>query len=134
MGAQSDNDCNKGVPGLSKAVVCGCSSARNLHQSRPTDKEIRQTVDKEYNGTTRGSPADKLQRKAKTITSFQRKQERQANDMVKDYTIGDHGWVLMKKTYGKVCLVFENRNSLKFWTKKTETGSGQYTTPESFLM
>ena len=97
------------------------SSARNLRKSWTTTEELRQTVDKDYNGTTRGSIADTFQREAAKTNSFQWKQERRVNYLVKDWSIGGHGWVPTKKPDGTVCLVFENWNSLKFRTEKNRS-------------
>ena len=84
----------------------------------PTNDKLRKTLEKEYNGTTSSSTAAKFQREASEIILFQGKQERQVNDLVKDWSSGGHGWVPMKKTYDTVHLVFENWNNLKFWTQK----------------
>ena len=55
---QSNDDCNSDFPGLSNAVAYERSSSRNLRQSWPTNKKLRQTVDK----NTPEQPEDQLPR------------------------------------------------------------------------
>jgi hypothetical protein len=72
-------------------------SGGSLKKLTPTNGELMEVVNKEYKSTTKGSMADKFQRKAVQISAIQRKHARMIEVMMKDWMDGGHGYIPDKK-------------------------------------
>ena len=107
------------VKALQKKVVNYDLGAAELATSlMPTNEEITRAVDKEYNASKKGALADKFRSSASKIAAAQKKASKIIEAMLKDWDKGGHGFVPHIKPDGIIRIIWENWNSLKYFTEK----------------
>ena len=93
-----------------------------------TTEDLIRIVEHEYKSTSKGSLAEKFQRRAGKLHAAQYRQARKVAQLVRGWASGGHGFVIPeKKPDGILRFLWENWNSLKVFTeRKPQNGIGKH--------
>ena len=102
-------------------------AAKDPRKKVPTTEDLIRIVEHEYKSTSKGSLAEKFQRRAGELHAAQYRQARKVAQLVREWASGGHGFVPEKKPDGILRFLWENWNSLKVFTeRKPQNGIGKH--------
>ena len=109
----------KAFEDLSKKVKQFSTAAnKNIkNKIKPTNEELRMSVDREWEATTRGSQAHKFRARAGEVSAAIRQQDKIIKTLLSDWNDGGHGYVPLEKEDGTFRLMLENWNSIKLFSE-----------------
>ena len=95
------------------------ASQAKLAQDKPTNEELRQYVDcASLSAKRKASLAAAFQSRAMELTAAERKQVAIMQTLDREWARKGHGFIPLEKPDGRSRLIFENWNSLKYWSEE----------------
>ena len=94
------------------------TSKATLAKAKPTNADLRNFIEQEFEPVTRSSLQRKFRERANAISAAEMKQIEIMKSIDKENATKGHGWVPMDKPDGTTRLIFENWNSIKYWSER----------------
>ena len=94
------------------------TSKATLSKARPTNAELRTFIEQEFSPVTKSSLRQKFCERAHEISAAEMKQLEIMRSIDKEDASKGHGWVPLDKPDGTTRLIFENWNSIKYWSER----------------